>query len=77
MKKGTIKIAGIIAVLIVILLVFAWAFGDGGALDTGFGEIGNRVNNVWQTITGDSDSDILDGSLFEEDVSDVSTDLND
>lgn len=52
MKKTIGQVFGVIAILVLILIVWANFFNDDGILETGWNALVSPINNTWQKITG-------------------------
>lgn len=57
--KGLTKVGIVVGALLLILLVWALFFNDGGILTTAYNTLADSVNGVWQSITGNSDAKII------------------
>lgn len=57
--KPMTKVFLVIAALVLIFLIWALFFNDGGVLQTAYNAMANGVNGVWQTVTGDSSAKLL------------------
>lgn len=53
MKKSTIAVFSLIAVLVAIFLVWQLVFADGGIIRTGWNALANGVNGQWEKVAGD------------------------
>ena len=53
MKKTTIKVFGVIAVLVLIFLIWQLVFNDGGIIRTGYNAMANGINGQWEKVAGD------------------------
>ena len=51
--KMITKVFLVIAILLICLIAWSLFLGDGGILQLAWNGIANRVNDVWQTVTGD------------------------
>lgn len=52
MKKTTIAVFSLIAVLVVIFLVWQLVFNDGGILKTGYNAVADGINGQWAKVAG-------------------------
>lgn len=46
------KVFLVIAILVAILLIWAFFFDDGGVLMTGINALVSSINDIWNTVTG-------------------------
>ena len=59
MKKTIITVFLIIGALVLALLVWRLVFARGGLLNKGWDGVAGQVNKTWQTLTGDSDDEVM------------------
>ena len=53
--KRVHKVFLFVAVLVLVFLVWAGVFNDGGVFESVWNGIAGVVNNTWETVTGSSD----------------------
>ena len=59
MKKTIITVFIIIGALVLALLVWRLVFARGGLLQSGWDGVAGQVNKTWQTLTGDTDDEVM------------------
>lgn len=52
MKKTIIGIFLVVAILVLILLIWAFFFDKDGVLMNGINSVGDSLNGIWKTVTG-------------------------
>lgn len=57
--KSIAKVFLVIGTLVLVFLVWALFFNDGGILQTSYNSLAGSVNGVWQKLTGDPSGKLL------------------
>lgn len=69
--KMITKVFLVIAILLICLIAWSLFLGDGGILQNAWNGIANRVNSVWQTVTGDSATTNIIMPQWKKDTNDI------
>lgn len=71
--KMITKVFLVIAILLICLIAWALFLGDGGILQNAWNGIANRVNSVWQTVTGDTAVTNIIMPQWKKDTNDIAS----
>lgn len=59
MKKGILQVFAVIAILVVAMLAWDIVFNDGGVVEVVYTQVTTPINEVWQSITGDTSAILI------------------
>jgi|GEM_PF-1689271 len=62
MNKTTLKVFGLIGILVAIFIAWQLIFNDGGILKTGYNALANGVNKQWEKVAGSGEKILAEWS---------------